>query len=36
MPGSENTCVREMMIKGFDSMPDDKSKMMMLKSMGGN
>ncbi len=35
-PGDENASMRDMMIKGFDSMPDDKSKMIMFESMGGN
>ena len=35
-PGDENAPIRNMMIKGFDSMPDDKSKIIMFKSMEEN
>jgi len=34
-PGNANAPIRDMMIKGFDSMPDDKAKMIMLKSIEG-
>ncbi len=35
LPGPENMPMRDMMLKGFDEMPDDKSKMFMLMSIEG-
>lgn len=35
-PGEKNAPIRDMMVKGFDSMPDDNSKMIMLQSVRGN
>ncbi len=34
-PGPDNAPARAMMLQGFDSMPDDKSKMVMFISLGG-
>ena len=34
-PGQEKAPIREMMLQGFDSMPDEKSKMVMFISLGG-
>jgi len=35
-PGEQQAPLREMMIKGFDSMPDENSKMMMYRSLEGS
>ncbi len=34
-PGSANAPARASMLQGFDSMPDEKSKMVMFMSLGG-